>query len=132
MLIFGCSGTADKKVPELANEMCGCFDKMKQNTTPEEMTIFKEVSVAQNPQEALTDGIKRMDQAKAMAFAEKIKAIGDKSSSVAACMETFDKKHEKETTKDRTALTEKLFAQLQATNCIIGAAIVNLSLKHGK
>ncbi len=129
IVITACKGTADKKVPELAEEMCSCFDSIKQNTTPEEMTVFKEVSVAAYPQEVLQNAVKKMDAAKAAAFAEKLKSVGDKTSPVYVCLQQFDKKHEKETVQDKKAFTEKLFAQLQANNCVIGAAIVNLGLK---
>jgi hypothetical protein len=132
IILSACKGSADKKVPEFASEMCGCFDSFKQSITPEEMNIFKEVSVAEYPQEVLQNAIKKMDGSKAAAFTEKIKSVGEKTSPVYVCIQEFDKKHVKETTQDKKALTEKLFAQLQANNCIIGAAIINLSLKSGK
>ena len=47
-------------------------------------------------------------------------------------MENFDKKHSKETTKDRKALMEKLLKAMRAKgNCPVGAAIVSLGVKQG-
>jgi hypothetical protein len=134
LIIFtGCSGSADKKVPELANEMCGCFTEFQQSLSPEGKDLMKAVSVAANPQTELMTGMSKIKPADAVSFAEKLKSIGTRGSDVYTCMETFDKKHGKETTKDKAALTEKLLKEMQLQgNCPVGAAIVNLSLANSK
>jgi hypothetical protein len=127
------SGSADKKVPELANEMCDCFTSFQKSISPDGVKLMKTVSVAANPQSELATGISKLSGEDAASFAEKLKSIGTKGSEVYACMEAFDKKHSQETTKDKTALTEKLLQEMQGNaNCPIGAAIVNLSLANGK
>ena len=128
-----CSGSADKKVPELANEMCDCFTEFQQALSPEGKDLMKAVSIAANPQTELMTGMSKIKPADAVSFAEKIKSIGTKGSDVYTCMEAFDKKHGKETTKDRGALTERLLTEMQLQgNCPVGAAIVNLSLANTK
>lgn len=124
----GCSGSADKKIPELANEMCYCFTKFEQSLSPEGKKLMKAVSVSANPQTEMMTEMSMLKPEDAAAFAEKLKSIGTKGSEVYACMEAFDKKHGKETTTDKGALTEKLLTEMQRnTNCPVGAAIVNLS-----
>ncbi|MDZ4807841.1 MAG: hypothetical protein SGI96_06175 [Bacteroidota bacterium] len=128
-----CSATADNKVPELANEMCGCFTEFQQSLSPEGKDLMKAVSIAANPQTELMTGMSKIKTEDAVSFAEKIKSIGTKGSQVYNCMEAFDKKHGKETTKDKGALTEKLLKEMQSqNNCPVGAAIVNLSLANTK
>lgn len=122
------SGSADKKVPELADEMCSCFGEFKKTVTDEEMKLLKSVSSAAYPQEELTNAFRQMDTEKAASFALKLKSLGEKESPVFKCLEGFDRKHGKETTTDKKALTEKLLARLQALDCTVGAAMVNLSL----
>jgi len=120
-------------VPELANEMCDCFTQFQQSLGPGGKELMKAVSTAANPQTELMTGMSKIKPADAVSFAEKIKSIGTKGSDVYTCMEAFDKKHGKETTKDKGALTEKLLKEMQLqTNCPVGAAIVNLSLASGK
>lgn len=133
LLFFSCdSGSADKKVPELASEMCGCFDTFQQSLSPGVKELMKAVSVAANPQAEMMQGMSKLKPDEAASFSEKLKSIGTKGSEVFNCMEAFDKKHAKETTKDKKALTEKLLTEMQATgNCHTGAAIVNLSLRSG-
>jgi hypothetical protein len=133
-VLMSCSsGSADKKVPELANEMCDCFTNFQKSISPDAVKLMKTVSVAANPQTELATGISKLSGEDAASFAEKLKSIGTKGSEVYACMEAFDKKHGKETTKDKTALTEKLLQEMQGdANCPIGAAIVNLSLSKNK
>lgn len=126
------SGSADKKIPELANEMCGCFDNFQQSLSPGAKDLMKAVSVAANPQSEMMQGMSKLKPEEAASFSEKLKSIGTKGSEVFNCMEAFDKKHAKETTKDKKALTEKLLTEMQSIgNCPAGAAIVNLSLGRG-
>jgi hypothetical protein len=62
-----------------------------------------------------------------------MQSIGTKGSDVYSCMEEFDKKHSKETTTDKKALTQKLYKQMNENgNCPVGAAIINLSLAKEK
>lgn len=132
-LLTSCTeGSADKKVPELADEMCHCFDDFSKSVSENEMAIFKEVSTAAQPQKVLTEAFAKMETAEATGLAEKMKSIGDRNSAVFKCLEAFDKKHGKETTTDKEKLTEKLLNKLQSNQCNIGAAIINLSLRKGK
>ena len=132
VLLAGCSsGSADKKVPALANEMCGCFDKFQQSISNEAKELMKSVSTSADPQKEMMSGISKLKPEDALSFGEKLKSVGIKGSDVYSCMEAFDKKHSSETTKDKTALTEKLLMEMQANgNCPVGAAIVNLSLAN--
>ncbi len=133
ILLGSCgAGSADKKVPELADEMCGCFDNFQQSLSSDAKDLMKAVSVAANPQTEMMQGISKLKPEDAASFSEKLKSIGTKGSEVFNCMEAFDKKHANETTKDKKALTEKLLTEMQSMgNCPTGAAIVNLSLSGG-
>ena len=132
VLLASCSGSADKKVPELANEMCGCFDAVEKKLSPDALTLMKTVSTAEDPQSAMMSGIGKLKQEEAVSLAEQLKSIGTKGSAVADCMQNFDKNHIKETTKDKKALMEKLLKEMRANgNCPVGAAIVSLGIKQG-
>ncbi len=132
LFLVSCSGSADSKVPELADEMCGCFDSFEKSLSTDAQALMKTVSTADNPQSAMMTGISKLKQEDALAFSEKLKSIGTKGSPVASCMEEFDKKHSKETTKDKKALMEKLLKAMRAKgNCPVGAAIVSLGVKQG-
>jgi hypothetical protein len=126
------SGSADKKVPELANEMCDCFTNFQKDLSPEAMDLLKKVATSASPQADLSAGIGKLKPEDAVAFSKKFASIGEKGSDVFACMEAFDKKHGKETTKDKKGLTEKLLKEMQTnTNCPVGATVVNLGLSKG-
>jgi Sec-independent protein translocase protein TatA len=128
MLLLSCKGSADKKAPELANDMCGCFDGFQSNLSEDAKKLMKEVSTAAKPQEVLMAGMTKLKPKVAKVFAEQLKTLGDKNSTVFKCMQEFDKKHAKETTTDKDALTEKLLMEMQRKgNCYVGAAIVNLN-----
>lgn len=132
-LLASCSsGSADKKVPELANEMCACFTNFQKELSPEVVAVLKKVGASANPQQELMSSMTGFKPEDATAFGEKFASIGKKGSDVFNCLQAFDKKHGKETTKDKKALTESMLKQMLAdASCPVGAAVVNLGLSNG-
>lgn len=127
------AGSADKKVPELATEMCNCFTGFQKGLSADGLEVLKAVAVAKDPQAEMKTGMGKLKPEDAIEFAKKIQSLGDKGSEVYACMEAFDKKHGKETTKNKTTLTKNLLAEMKAKgDCPVGAAIINLSLSKNK
>ncbi len=129
ILFVACGGSADRKVPELADEMCNCFTSMEKELSPEGLAILKATATAADPQAEMTKGIGKLKPAEALVFGQKIQSIADKGSAVYACLEAFDKKHGKETTKDKKALTKRMLNEMRSKgDCPVGAAVVNLSV----
>ncbi len=128
--IYSCkSGSADKKVPELANEMCDCFTAFQKRFDSESASLLKEVSTSSDPKTLFQEGVRKMTPEKADFFTRQIQSLGDKSSSVYACLSDFDKKHGKETTKSKSELKKKLLVELQKRgSCFTAAAMVNLDI----
>ncbi len=80
----------------------------------------------------MISGIAKLRPEEAMVLSEQLKSIGTKGSVAFACMENFDKKHAKETTRDKKELMEKLLKEMRAKgDCPVGAAVVSLGLKQG-
>lgn len=126
------SGSADKKVPELASEMCGCFTNFQKELSPDIIALLKNVAASANPQQELMSGMTGLNPGDAAAFGKKFASIGSSGSDVFECMQAFDKKHGKETTKDKKALAARMLSQMLAdANCPVGAAVVNLGLSKG-
>jgi len=133
LILFGSckSGSADKKVPELANEMCDCFSTFQKRFDSESASLLKEVSTSSDPKNLFQEGIRKMSPEKAEFFSRQIQSLGDKSSSVYSCLSDFDKKHGKETTKSKSELKKKLLTELQKKgNCFTAAAMVNLDIQR--
>jgi hypothetical protein len=130
--LYSCkSGSADNKVPELADEMCDCFTTFQKRFDRESVDLLKLVSISADPKTVLQNGIKEMTPEKAEFFTRQIQSLGDKSSSVYTCLEGFDKKHGKETTKSKSELKNKLLTELQGKkDCFTSAAMVNLDIHH--
>lgn len=131
-LLVSCgTGSADKKVPQLADEMCDCFTGFQKDLSPAVIALMKQVSVSANPRQEMQEGLAKLKPEEANAFIEKFKQISDRTSEVNKCMQEFDKKHAEETTKDKKALTGKLLKEMQANgNCPAGAAVVNIGLQQ--
>jgi hypothetical protein len=126
------SGSADKKVPELANEMCDCFTNFQKDLSTDAMELFKKVAMSPTPTQELAAGISKLKPDDAAIFAKKLTSIGTRGSEVFNCMEAFDRKHEKETTASKKELTEKMLKLMkQNNNCPVGAAVVSIGLANG-
>lgn len=132
VILLSCaSGSADKKVPELANEMCDCFSNFQKDISPAVIALLKKVSFSATPRQEIQSGLAKLKPEEAEIFIEKFKQISDKNSDVFKCMQEFDKRHEKETTKSKKALTQKMLKEMQEnTNCPVGAAVVNIGLQQ--
>jgi hypothetical protein len=129
-VIYSCKGSADSKVPELANEMCGCFESLKTNLSEDAKNVFKEVAKSDKPQETMMTAMRKLKPEDAKAMGEQLQSVGSVSSPVYQCMQDFEKKHSKETTTDGKALVEKVLVEMQKKpECFIGAAILNLNPK---
>jgi hypothetical protein len=129
-LLYSCKpGSADKKVPELANEMCDCFSALQKRFDTESVELLKLVSTSTNPKRVLQDGISKMTPEKSSFFTRQIQSLGDKNSKVYLCLQDFDKKHGKETTKSKGMLKRNLLKELQQKNdCFTAAAMINLDI----
>lgn len=133
MMVSCGTGSADKKVPELADEMCNCFTGFQKDLSPGVMALLKEVAVSGNPRQAMQDALAKLKPEEAAPFIEKFRQISLSTSEVNKCMQEFDRKHAKETTRDKKALTEKLLTEMQHNgNCPAGAAVVNIGLQQMK
>jgi transcriptional regulator of heat shock response len=128
LAFYSCKGSADSKVPELANEMCNCFDSFEKSLSEDAKILLKDVGKAEKPQEVMMAGMQKLKPEDATAFATQLQDLIKSSSPVSKCMQDFDKKHGKETTTDKKELTLKILKEMQKNNgCYVGAAIVNMN-----
>jgi hypothetical protein len=128
-----CGGSADKKVPELASEMCKCFESMQKELSPVAQAFYKDVAKAAKPSAAFQNGLDNMDSVEAEAIRAGLLNIDEKDSKVNQCMEAYERKYEKETTRDEDGLVRKVLEEMRKNNaCPLGAAIVNLGIEGQK
>lgn len=126
------SGSADGKVPELASEMCKCFETMNKEISPAAAALYKEVAAAPKPGATLRNGLENMEPSEAAAIATAMGQLEDESTEIGKCVKAFDRKYEKETTRDRESLFRKLLEEMRKNaSCPIGAALINLSVEQG-
>lgn len=123
-------GSADKKIPALSNEMCDCFSNFQKDLSPEIMDLMRKVSTSANPRQEMQAGLAKLKPEEADAFIKKFQQISEKTSDVNKCMQEFDKRHGKETTRDKRALTEKMLQEMRGNNnCPVGAVVVSIGLQ---
>ena len=81
-LFYSCGGSADKKIPQLADEMCGCFESMQKTYSEDILKLLKDVSLAAEPQQALMSGMSKLKPEDAKKLTETLAEMGDKNTTV--------------------------------------------------
>lgn len=129
LFLASCSGSADKKVPQLANEMCDCFQSFDKDLSPAGKELFQKMIHAENPQSVLQKGIAALPADESKQLVAKIQSLTNKDSEVFKCITAFDERNKHETIKDRKDFTQKIFQQMKVSGaCTTGTAMMALSL----
>lgn len=133
LFLASCNGTADKKVPQLANAMCDCFQSIDKELSPAARELFLKMTETENPQLMLQKGMTSLSADESKKLTEQIQLLTNRQSEVFQCIKAFDEKNKKETISNRKEFTRKIFKQMKASgNCTTGAAMMALSLYKTK
>lgn len=135
LVIASCS-SVDKKVPEIATEICNCFSSLDKQMSPDLKAIFIKAGAADKPQEALGDELLSQEPAKRDSLMKELQTliiIGDPSSELNKCMNDFKKRYSGGKTKNRDKFYANLFAELEGKpGCQLALAAFKISYKETK
>ncbi|MBL7727395.1 MAG: hypothetical protein JNM68_06920, partial [Dinghuibacter sp.] len=98
LFFSSCGGTADGKVPELASEMCKCYESMQTGISPAALQFYKDVAKSADPATEFKTGLEKLNPEDAQAVGKEFMKITQPGSTVYSCLQAYDRKHEKETT----------------------------------
>lgn len=133
VLFFVSCNSADSKIPAMAADMCGCFDKLKSGISTEAAAVFDKVKNSPDPQKTLQEEIVKLKPEEAQELAATLSQMGNSGSEIGQCMQAIDKKYGAETTTDKKALLEKIASEMKKNNqCAVGAAIISIGAKNSK
>ncbi len=131
LFFSSCGGTADGKVPELASEMCRCFESMQAESSPAIQQFYKDAAKSENASTAFKSGLEKLTPEEAQVVAKDFAKITQRGTDINNCIEKFDEKHKKETTREKMKLMKRIVSEMQKNvNCPVGAIVLGMGIQQ--
>lgn len=132
-MIASCS-SVDKKVPEIATEICNCFSPLDKQMSPDLKAILIKAGEADKPKEVFDDLIVALPDGKRDTILKEMQTlivVGDPGSEVNQCMNDFKNRYSSGKTKDRDKFYTNLFNELKAKpGCELSRAMFKITYKE--
>lgn len=124
----GCTSSGSRNAA-IAEDMCGCFNRLKDSLPPEGMRVFEKTAASATPQETFEGEMKALPAE----AAEKLKAAllltAKPGSAINNCIKDLDKKH-KTTVTSQQDMTQKMIDAVSGkTGCEIMLALLRMNVK---
>jgi ABC-type phosphate/phosphonate transport system substrate-binding protein len=127
-LIGGCN-TAESKTPDIATDMCGCFNLLKDSLPAEGIKVFEKAATSATPQETFTTEMKSIPVEIAQKVNAALMSTAKDGSPVNDCLKEIDKKY-KTPTNDEQVMAQKMVDALKdKKGCEIMLALMRMNLK---
>jgi hypothetical protein len=125
--------SADNKVPQIASDFCNCFASIEKKLSAPTIDVLTKASNAGDPETALQDEIKKLDEEEQMKIGAEMMSLGeveDPNSELGRCIKDVEKKYGKAYTLNQKKFGEKIIKELESKGgCTLTAAIMKLGLK---
>lgn len=132
LIVASCS-TADKKVPQIAEDFCNCFSKMEKEMSAESKRIFKTAANASDPEQVLQDELLKLEGETQTQVNEEFMAFGeleDENSEVGRCMKSVEKKYDNSYTFNESKFMDKVIKELEnKLGCDFTASLLKVGKK---
>lgn len=124
------SGGKDHKA--MANDMCGCFNKIKDSIPPEAMQVFAKAAVAEKAKASYEEGIKSLSPEQLQKMTAVLMSVGNPGSPAQQCLEEMDKKY-KTAGGDKKEVTQKMVDALKGNaGCALMVTLMRMELEKSK
>lgn len=127
-VVAGCL-SGESKTSDIATDMCGCFNMLKDSLPPEGIKVFEKAAIAEKPQETFTAEMQKLKPAIALKVNAALLSTAKTGSAVNDCIKELDKKYKTNET-DQQAMSQKMIDALKdKKGCEIMLALLRMNLK---
>ncbi len=131
--IIACN-TAENKVPQMADDFCGCFRTLEDSLSAEAKQLLTKASTASDPDTAMSNAMLGMSDEKKVSLGMEMmsfQSVQDPNSPISKCMKEIEKKYKSERTTDKKKFGAKLIRELESKKgCEVTTAIMKLGFKQ--
>lgn len=120
------SGGSDS---EIATDMCGCFNMLKDSMPKEAIVVFEKAAVSEKPQETFGAEIQKLDPESAQKVTAALMGTAKEGSPINNCMKELDKKYKTPASSDQEAAKRMVAALKDKKGCDIMLALMRMNLK---
>jgi hypothetical protein len=121
--------SGEKKYKEMATEMCGCFNKIKDSISPAAMVIFEKAAASPNAKKAYMSGAATLSPADALKLNNALLSFSKPGSAAKECLEDMDKKYKK-IGGDKNEVTQKMLDELKDNrDCALMIALMRMEVE---
>ncbi len=116
-----------------ANDMCQCFNGIKDSLNPTSIAIFSRVAKADNAGEAYAAEIAKLDMADVQRLNKALMMAGTPGTKVYECLQGLDQRHKGVMPKTEAEATEKILAAMAGKDgCEIMVALLRMQAEKQK
>ncbi len=120
------SGGTDK---EIATDMCGCFNMLKDSLPPAAIAVFEKTAAAENPQQVFQEEIQKLDPEAQQKVTSVLMGTAKAGSPINDCLKELDKKYKSPTNDQQDAARRMVAALKDKKGCDIMLALMRMNLK---
>jgi hypothetical protein len=114
---------------EIATDMCGCFNMIKDSMPKEAMVAFEKAAVADNPKEIFGAEMQKLDPETAMKVSAALMGTGRPGTPINDCLKKIDEKYKASVQSDEEAAKRMVAALKDKKGCDIMLALMRMNLK---
>lgn len=113
---------------EIATDMCGCFNMLKDSLPKEAMVAFEKTAVAANAKETYSAEMQKLDPESAMKVATALMGTAKPGSPINDCLKKLDEKYKTSVKSDEEAAKRMVAALKDKKGCDIMLALMRMNL----
>jgi hypothetical protein len=114
---------------EIATDMCGCFNMLKDSMPKEAIVVFDKAAVSDKPQETFGAEMQKLDPETAQKVSAALMGTAKEGSAINNCLKELDKKYKTAASSDQEAAKRMVAALKDKKGCDIMLALMRMSLK---
>jgi hypothetical protein len=114
---------------EIATDMCGCFNMLKDSMPKEAIVVFDKAAVSDKPQETFGAEMQKLDPETAQKVSAALMGTAKEGSAINNCLKELDKKYKTSVQSDQEAAKRMVAALKDKKGCDIMLALMRMSLK---
>jgi hypothetical protein len=127
-VVAGCL-SGDTKNKDIATDMCGCFNMLKDSLPPEGIKVFEKAAAADKPQEVFTTEMQKLKPKIALKVNVALMSTAKAGSAVNDCIKELDKKYKTNETNQQAMAQKMIDALKDKKGCEIMLALLRMNQK---
>jgi hypothetical protein len=114
---------------EIATDMCGCFNMIKDSLPKEAMGVFEKAAAANKPQETFGAEMQKLDPESVQKINAALMSTARPGSPINDCLKELDKKYKSPSNKEQEVAQKMIAALKDKKGCDIMIALMRMNLK---